>query len=138
MLAGTGKATELEAQLEAMQAFEAATAPNRYIASRPTALAVCRALLLYARGDHAAAAAELAALRPDGLVPEAWRVLGLSNAQRDVLTQFNLAMLSRSHAAGDRSRAWAGLEERAVGGGPDAGWVGRQQVRWVAAAPARL
>ena len=48
----------------------------------------------------------------DGLIPDAWRPLGLSNAQRDLCTQLYLKLLIKSGKRQDVDEATALLSVR--------------------------
>jgi hypothetical protein len=162
VLAGAGRHEALAAQIAVMSGYDPATVSARFLEARPTAAAICRAMRAHALGDFGGAARLLRALGPERstlaereaqgrglaadvhpvglLVPDAWRCIGLSNAQRDVLTQLLVSACYHSADDGDRALAAAVLAQRRAAS-LDAGWGGRMEQRARAGAlsqPAKL
>lgn len=91
----------------------------RFTEAKQLTVALCSAISCYTQRDYKQAAAILDNLPTvgagefwgetigvDGLIPDAWRPMGLSNAQRDVFTQLFLRSLMNSEGGGDaRTRA---------------------------------
>jgi hypothetical protein len=127
----------------------------RFTEAKQLTVALCNAIASYTQRDYKRAAAILDNLSTeaagdfwpetrgvDGLLPDAWRPMGLSNAQRDVFTQLHLRSLLNSAQGNDddaRKRAAAMIGER-DDAGKDAALTGRlaMALRGEPAAAARL
>jgi hypothetical protein len=91
-----GRHDELRAHVRAISRDPARVSVHSVAAATLTT-ALSAAVSLVCRGRWDEAAAQLQAVEPVcGLLPEAWRPLGLSNAQRDVFTQLYLRALVSS------------------------------------------
>lgn len=103
-LAATGRAAAAERFLAALRAAGAEAARWTAPAVAEVVLPACEAVLAHRRGDHARVVALLAGRRKQ------LRLLGGSNAQRDMFTQM---LLDSAHRCGDRALAGEILAEAA-------------------------
>jgi hypothetical protein len=128
VLASAGRNEALDKQIAVMGDYNPATVTARFVEAHATSTTICRAMKAYAQGEFSAAARLLRSLdierstlrernqqgrslavdaHPAGLVPDAWRCIGLSNAQRDVLTQL---LVSTCYHSDDRDD-WSVAEQ---------------------------
>ena len=133
VLASAGQYTALEMQIAIMGDYDPDTVTARFLQARDTSTTICRAMNSYAQGEFSAAARLLRSLdierstleernqqgkglavdvHPAGLVPDAWRCIGLSNAQRDVLTQLLVSACYHSDKSDDWSVAQRMIAQR--------------------------
>lgn len=133
VLASAGRYTALEKQVAIMGDYDPDTVTARFLQAHQTSITICRAIYSYAQGDFSAAAQLLRSLdverstlqdrnqegkgrakdvHPLGLIPDAWRCVGLSNAQRDVLTQLLVSACYHSDNSADWSVAEHKLTQR--------------------------
>ena len=133
VLASAGQYVALENQIAIMGDYDPNTVTARFLEAHDTSTTVCRAMNFYAQGKFSAAARLLRSLdverstleernqqgkglavdvHPAGIVPDAWRCVGLSNAQRDVLTQLLVSACYHSDDCEDWSVAERMIAQR--------------------------
>ena len=112
VLASAGHFEKLDEHIAAMQNYDEGTVTARFVDALPTATAVCTAIKAHAQRRFAEAASLLHGLEPEGVVPDAWRCLSLSNAQRDVVSQLLISSSWHSENSEDRAAAAAMVDAR--------------------------
>ena len=133
VLASTGQYEALDQQIAIMGDYDPDTVTARFVQAHATSTTICRAMKAYAQCEFSAAARLLQSLdiegstlekrnqqgkslavdkHPVGLVPDVWRCIGLSNAQRDVLTQLLVSSCYHSNDSSDWSVASHMLAKR--------------------------
>jgi hypothetical protein len=101
----------------------------RFTQAQELTAALCSAICAYSRHEYSDVVEVLSALQTvetdfwgesrgvgSGVVPDAWRPLGLSNAQRDVFTQLYLCSLISSRGVAAHAEAGRMLAARKTGG----------------------
>lgn len=112
LLALAGQGGEATLSLSAEE-LDPAIVSARFVQAQALTPALCQAIVSYTRQDYATTVVSLSTLQTEatefwamgsgvhGVVPDAWRPLGLSNAQRDVCTQLYLRALMYYAEPGD-------------------------------------
>ena len=132
-LASARRYKALDQQIAVMGDYDPDTVTARFVQARATSTTICRAIKAYAQCEFSTAARLLRSLNiesstleernqqgnglavdkhPIGLVPDVWRCIGLSNAQRDVLTQLLVSSCYHSNDSSDWSVAEQMLDKR--------------------------